>query len=115
MAPHRKAQLLPLSDDGRVADPPRAQRLNICLLSSHQRRPARGLRFRIFGSVACSAVAHVHVQHVVAGVGPDDRKVAAGIFEVSKEMPRTLLAILQVRDPQGCKPQTNARGGVQAN
>ncbi len=37
------------------------------------------------------------------------------IFEVSKEMPHTLLAILQVRAPQGCKPQTNARCCVQAN
>jgi hypothetical protein len=27
------------------------------------------------------------------------------IFEVSKKMPRTLLAILQQRAPQGCKPQ----------
>jgi hypothetical protein len=37
------------------------------------------------------------------------------IFEVSKEMPHALLAILQVRAPQGCKPPTNARCGVQAN
>jgi hypothetical protein len=37
------------------------------------------------------------------------------IFEVSKEMPHTLLAILQVRAPQGCKPQTNAKCGVRAN
>lgn len=36
------------------------------------------------------------------------------IFEVSKEMPHTLLAILQVRAPQGCKPQTNAKCGIQA-
>jgi hypothetical protein len=37
------------------------------------------------------------------------------IFEVSKEMPHTLLAILRVRAPQGCKPQANARCGVQPN
>jgi hypothetical protein len=37
------------------------------------------------------------------------------IFEVSKGMPHTLLAILQVRAPQGCKPQTSAKCGVQAN
>jgi hypothetical protein len=46
----------------------------------------------------------------------DESKVSqVAIFEVSKEMPHTLLAILQVRAPQGCKPQTNARCGVQAN
>jgi hypothetical protein len=30
------------------------------------------------------------------------RQVA--IFEVSKQMPQTLLAVLQTRSPQGCKP-----------
>ena len=37
------------------------------------------------------------------------------IFEVSKEMPRTLLAILQARAPQGCKPGPTAKCGVQPN
>jgi hypothetical protein len=37
------------------------------------------------------------------------------IFEVSKEMPYTLLAILQVRAPQGCKPQRREKYRVQAN
>jgi hypothetical protein len=46
----------------------------------------------------------------------DESKVSqVAIFEVSKEIPHTLLAILRVRAPQGCKPQTNARCGVQAN
>ena len=31
------------------------------------------------------------------------------IFEVSKEAPRTLLAVLQGRAPQGCKPQASGR------
>ncbi|HET8921359.1 MAG TPA: hypothetical protein VFN26_00035 [Candidatus Acidoferrum sp.] len=31
------------------------------------------------------------------------------IFEVPKKMPRTLLAILQLRAPQGCKPQAHAK------
>jgi hypothetical protein len=30
------------------------------------------------------------------------------IFEVSKKMPRTMLAILQLRAPQGCKPKMYA-------
>ncbi len=34
------------------------------------------------------------------------------IFEVSKETPHTLLAILEVRAPQGCKPHGNGRCGV---
>jgi hypothetical protein len=31
------------------------------------------------------------------------------IFEVPKKMPRTLLAILQLRAPQGCRPQAYAK------
>jgi hypothetical protein len=31
------------------------------------------------------------------------------VFEVSKETPRTLLAILEVRAPQGCRPPANGR------
>ena len=46
----------------------------------------------------------------------DDSKTSqVVIFEVSKEMPRTLLAILQERAPRGCKPQTSAKCGVQEN
>ena len=37
------------------------------------------------------------------------------IFEVSKEMPHTLLAILQTRAPQGCKPWPAAKCAVQSN
>ena len=44
----------------------------------------------------------------------DDSKTSqVVIFEVSKEMPRTLLAILQERAPQGCKPPTSAKCAVQ--
>jgi hypothetical protein len=41
------------------------------------------------------------------------RQVA--IFEVSKETPRTLLAILQGRAPQGCRPQTSGKCGFLSN
>ncbi|HZV87554.1 MAG TPA: hypothetical protein VFF95_08415 [Candidatus Binatus sp.] len=37
------------------------------------------------------------------------------IFEVSKETPRTLLAILQGRAPQGCRPQPYGKCGVLSN
>ena len=37
------------------------------------------------------------------------------IFEVSKEMPHTLLAILQERAPQGCKPRMNAKCVIQTD
>lgn len=40
----------------------------------------------------------------------DDRDAQqVAIFEVPKQMPRTLLAILQSRAPQGCKPLANAK------
>jgi hypothetical protein len=41
------------------------------------------------------------------------RQVA--IFEVSKETPRTLLAVLQGRAPQGCRPQASGKCGVLSN
>lgn len=37
------------------------------------------------------------------------------IFEVSKETPRTLLAVLQGRAPQGCRPQASGKCGVLSN
>jgi hypothetical protein len=37
------------------------------------------------------------------------------IFEVSKETPHTLLAVLQGRAPQGCRPQTSGKCGVLSN
>ena len=46
----------------------------------------------------------------------DENKVPqVVIFEVSKGMPHRLLAVLQVRAPQGCGLQTFAKCGVQAN
>lgn len=45
----------------------------------------------------------------------DSKTPQVVIFEVSKEMPRTLLAILEERAPQGCKPPTSAKCGVQEN
>jgi hypothetical protein len=43
----------------------------------------------------------------------ENNALQVAIFEVSKAMPRTLLAILRVRAPQGCKLYTNAQCGVQ--
>jgi hypothetical protein len=37
------------------------------------------------------------------------------IFEVSKETPRTLLAVLQGRAPQGCRPQASGKCGALSN
>jgi hypothetical protein len=45
----------------------------------------------------------------------ENKALQVAVFEVSKEMPETLLAILQVRAPQGCKPRRNAKCGVLAN
>jgi len=42
----------------------------------------------------------------------ENKAPQVAVFEVSKEMPRTLLAILQARAPQGCKPQPKAACGV---
>jgi hypothetical protein len=45
----------------------------------------------------------------------ESNSLQVAIFEVSKDMPYSLLAILQARAPQGCKPWTAARCDVQAN
>lgn len=39
----------------------------------------------------------------------EDNASQVGIFEVSKKMPRTLLAVLRQRAPQGCKPAAYER------
>jgi hypothetical protein len=44
-------------------------------------------------------------QHFVRISYVDANSVAQGVvFEVAKQVPRTLLAVLQTRAPQGCKP-----------
>jgi hypothetical protein len=45
----------------------------------------------------------------------DSKTQQVAIFEVSKETPRSLLAVLQGRAPQSCKPQTTGKCGVLPN
>jgi hypothetical protein len=46
----------------------------------------------------------------------DENHVAqVAIFEVPKDMPQTLLGILQVRVPSACKPETTSPCGVKPN
>ena len=46
----------------------------------------------------------------------DENRVAqVAIFEVPKDMPQTLLGILQARAPSACKPETTSRCGVKPN
>jgi hypothetical protein len=45
----------------------------------------------------------------------DSKTQQVAIFEVSKETPRSLLAVLQGRAPQGCKPQATGKCGVLPN
>jgi hypothetical protein len=42
----------------------------------------------------------------------DSKTQQVAIFEVSKEAPHTLMAILQGRAPQGCRPQVYGKCGV---
>jgi hypothetical protein len=42
----------------------------------------------------------------------ENKAPQVAVFEVSKEMPRTLLAILQARAPQGRRPRPKAACGV---
>jgi hypothetical protein len=41
----------------------------------------------------------------------EDNVQQVALFEVPKQMPQSLLAILQVRAPQGCKPSVQAKCG----
>jgi hypothetical protein len=45
----------------------------------------------------------------------DSKTQQVAIFEVSKETPRSLLAVLQGRAPEGCKPQITGKCGVLPN
>ena len=54
---------------------------------------------------------HKHFFRVV--YRDDEGAPQVAIFEVPKKMPRTLLAILQSRAPQGCKPMTYAKCTLQ--
>jgi hypothetical protein len=45
----------------------------------------------------------------------ENKSPQVAVFEVSKEMPPTLLAVLKARAPQGCKPQAAGECGVLPN
>jgi len=42
----------------------------------------------------------------------ENKALQVAIFEVPKNMPQTLLAVLQTRAPQGCKPEAASPCGV---
>jgi hypothetical protein len=67
----------------------------------------------VLPAIAVGLVKHRQRRHFFRISYHDESKAPqVAIFEVSKEVPHTLLAILQVRAPQGCKPQMNARCGI---
>jgi hypothetical protein len=80
----------------------------------YSRQVARHLG--LLPAIAVGLVKHRQRRHFFRISYHDESKAPqVAIFEVSKEMPHVLLAILQVRAPQGCKPQMNARCSVQLN
>jgi len=80
----------------------------------YSRQVARHLG--VLPAIAVGLVKHRQRKHFFRISYHDENKAPqVAIFEVSKEMPHVLLAILQARAPQGCKPQMNARCGVQLN
>jgi hypothetical protein len=80
----------------------------------YSQRVARNLG--VLPAIAVGLVKHRQRRHFFRISYHDENKVSqVAIFEVSKGMPHTLLAVLQVRAPQGCGPQTFAKCGVQAN
>lgn len=68
----------------------------------------------VLPAIAVGLVKKRQHRHFFRIVWHDENKTQqVATFEVSKEMPRTLLAILQARAPQGCKPWPTAKCGVQ--
>jgi hypothetical protein len=70
----------------------------------------------VLPAIAVGLVKRRQRRHFLRITYHDESSAAqVAIFEVSKEMPRTLLAILEVRAPQGCRPSANRRCRVQQN
>ena len=64
-------------------------------------------------AVGASLIRHRQRRHFFEIRYHDENKVPqVAIFEVPKDMPQTLLAVLQTRAPQGCKPETSSPCGV---
>jgi hypothetical protein len=80
----------------------------------HSQRVARHLG--VLPAIAAGLVRHRQRRHFFRFSYHDENKAAeVAIFEVSKETPHTLLAILQMRAPQAYASQTNASHGIQPN
>lgn len=70
----------------------------------------------VLPAIAVGLVKHRQRRHFFRVSWHDENNTQqVAIFEVSKEMPSTLLAILQARAPQGCKPWPTAKCGVTPN
>jgi hypothetical protein len=70
----------------------------------------------VLPAIAVGLVKHRQRRHFFRISWHDENNTQqVALFEVSKEMPRTLLAILQARAPKGCKPWPAAKCGVQPN
>ena len=65
----------------------------------------RARQLGVLPTIAIGLVKHLQFRHFfrIAYHGEDNTPQVA-VFEVPKQMPRSLLAILQTRAPQGCKP-----------
>jgi hypothetical protein len=76
----------------------------------YSQRAARHLG--VLPAIAVGLVKHRQRKHFLRIAYHDESQAPqVAIFEVPKQMPRTLLTILQVRAPQGCKAQAFAKCG----
>jgi hypothetical protein len=66
----------------------------------------------VLPAIATGLVRHRQKKHFLrVAFKEEDNAQQVAIFEVPKQMPRTLLAILQVRAPWGCKVNAPAKCG----
>jgi hypothetical protein len=69
----------------------------------------------VLPAIAVGLVKRRQRRHFFRITYQDENKAQqVAIFEVSKETPNTLMAILQGRAPQGCRPQVSGKCGVLA-
>lgn len=74
-------------------------------IDSFEYTQQRARHLGVLPTIAVGLFKHLQYRHFfrIAYHGEDNSSQVA-VFEVPKQMPRSLLAVLQTRAPQGCKP-----------
>lgn len=74
-------------------------------IDSFEYTEKRARHLGVLATIAVGLVKHLQRRHFFRiSYHDEDNTPQVAVFEVPKQMPQTLLAVLQTRAPQGCKP-----------